>query len=70
MSHLVQDPTNRFHVTGGLFSNKSHITSNCGVKKKKNGTLPNFLVFRDLLLCRPTVEWNVFVLIDKKANCL
>ena len=67
--------TNRFHVAGLLFSNRSQMTSKCGKNKKVAHEaqpsvslmfLPHFDVLCDLLLNRRTATWNLFVLYNKK----
>ena len=63
--------TNRFHITVGLFSNRSQTTSKCCKNKEVAHEpqasvslmfLPHFEVLCELLLNRPTVTWNLFVL--------
>ena len=69
--------TNRFHVAVRLFSNRSQMTS----KYRKNKEvahepqasvsllfLPHFEVVYDLLLNRPTVTWNLFVLYNDQKR--
>ena len=67
--------TNRFPVR--LFSNRSQMTSKCGINKKVAHEaqpsvslmfLPHFDVLCGLLLNRRTATWNLFVLYIKKIK--
>ena len=54
-----------FHVSVGLYRNKSQKRSKCGKNISDTGScalfLPNFDVIGDLLLNRPMATWNLLV---------